>query len=71
MRPLLKKAAIDKPEHKPDAIIADKGYDSKDNCLMIFKDCHAAPIIPLIEKPGMEMPDICNAKGTPTCGCGL
>lgn len=71
MRPLLKKAAIDKPEHKPEAIIADKGYDSKDNCLMIFTDCHAAPIIPLIEKPGMEMPDICNTKGTPTCGCGL
>jgi IS5 family transposase/transposase len=71
MKPLLKKAAIDQPEHKPDAIIADKGYDSKDNCLTIFKDCHAAPIIPMIEKPGMEMPDICNAKGTPTCGCGL
>jgi len=71
MKPLLKKAAIDKPEHKPEAIIADKGYDSKDNCLMIFTDCHAAPIIPLIEKPGMEMPDICNAKGTPTCGCGM
>lgn len=71
MKPLLQKAAIDKPEHKSDAIIADKGYDSKANCLMIFKDCHAAPIIPLIERPGMEMPDICNAKGTPTCGCGL
>jgi IS5 family transposase len=71
MKPLLQKAAIDKPEHKPDAIIADKGYDSKDNCLMIFKDYNAAPIIPLIEKPGMEMPDICNTKGTPTCGCGL
>lgn len=71
MKPLLKKAALDKLERKAEAVIADKGYDSKDNCLAVFKDCHAAPIIPLIEKPGWESPDICNAKGTPTCGCGL
>ena len=38
---------------------------------MVFKECHAAPIIPLVEKPGWESPDICNLKGTPTCGCGL
>jgi transposase len=71
MKPLLKKAGLDKPEHKSEAVIADKGYDSKDNCLAIFNDCHAAPIIPLVERPGWETPDICNAKGTPTCGCGL
>jgi hypothetical protein len=71
MKPLLKKAKVDELEKKPEAIIADKGYDSKDNCLMIFQDCHAAPIIPLVEKPDWESPDICNAKGTPTCGCGL
>ncbi len=71
MKPLLKKAALDKPGREPEAVMADKGYDSKDNCLAIFKDCHAAPIIPLVERPGWETPDICNAKGTPTCGCGL
>jgi IS5 family transposase/transposase len=71
MKPLLKKAELDKPGLYPEAVIADKGYDSKDNCLAIFEDCHAAPIIPLIEKPHWESPDICNAKGTPTCGCGL
>lgn len=71
MKPLLKKAALDKAGRQPQAVIADKGYDSKDNCLAVFKDCHAAPIIPLVEKPGWESPDICNAKGTPTCGCGL
>ncbi len=38
---------------------------------MIVKDYHAAPIIPIIEKSNAQMPDICNAKGTPTCGCGL
>lgn len=71
MKPLLKKAALDKPGHKAEAIIADKGYDSKDNCLAILKEYQAIPIIPLVEKPGWESPDICNAKGTPTCGCGL
>jgi IS5 family transposase len=71
MKPLLKKAGLDKPGHKPEAVIADKGYDSKDNCLAIFKEYHAAPIIPLVERPGWETPDICNAKGTPTCSCGL
>jgi transposase/IS5 family transposase len=71
MKPLLKKAELDKPGYHPEAVIADKGYDSKDNYLAIFKDCHAAPIIPLVQKAGWESPDICNAKGTPTCGCGL
>ena len=71
LKPLLRRAKLDKPGHKPEAVMADKGYDSKANCLAIFKDCHAAPIIPLVERPGFESPDICNAKGTPTCGCGL
>jgi len=71
MKVLLKKAGVDKPEKKPEAVIADKGYDSKENCRTVVQDYHAAPIIPIIEKPGMQMPDICNAKGTPTCCCGL
>jgi IS5 family transposase len=71
MKPLLKRAGLDKPGCRPEAIIADKGYDSKDNCAAIFKDAQAAPIIPLVEKRGWESPDICNAKGTPTCSCGL
>jgi len=71
MEPLLKKAAVNKPERKPDVVIADKGYDSKGNCQLIYHDYHAAPIIPMIERPGWETPDICNAKGTPTCACGL
>ena len=68
---LLEKAVPDKPKHRPKAIIADKGYDSKENYRLIFKDYHAAPIIPIIERPNAQMPDICNAKGTPTCSCGL
>ncbi len=71
MGPLLKKAEVNKPERQPDVVIGDKGYDSKNNCQMIYEEYHAAPIIPLIEKPGWESPDICNFQGTPTCGCGL
>ncbi len=71
MKVLLAKAEVNKPETKPQAVIADKGYDSKENCRLVCEDYHAAPIIPIIEKPGTAMPDICNAKGTPTCCCGL
>ena len=68
---LLKKAKAGEPEARPEAVIGDKGYDSKGNCQLIFKEYGAAPIIPLVERQVIEQPDICNAKGTPTCGCGL
>lgn len=68
---LLEKARADRPEARPEAVIADKGYDSKSNCELIFEEYGAAPIIPLVERLTKEQPDICNAKGTPTCGCGL
>lgn len=71
MEPLLKKAGLDKEDKNPEAIIADKGYDSKANCSTIYEQCHAAPIIPLVMTKGWEPPDICNLKGTPTCYCGL
>lgn len=71
MKPLLMKAGLDKEEKNPGAIIADKGYDSKANYLTIFKECHAAPIIPLVMHKGWESPDICNLQGTPSCYCGL
>ncbi len=71
MEALLKKAGADQPESRPEAIIADKGYDSERNNEFIFVECKAAPIIPIREVKGMQMPDICNAKGTPLCSCGL
>ncbi len=71
MPPLLEKAKLERPGRRPEAVIADKGYDSKSNSDLIYKTYQSAPIIPIIEKPGMQLPDICNAKGTPTCACGL
>ena len=68
---LLSKAGADQAESRPKAVIADKGYDSRDNNKFIFEKCQAAPIIPIRERAGEQLPDICNAKGTPLCSCGL
>ena len=71
METLLKKAGADKADTKPEAVIADKGYDSRDNYQFIFGNCKSSPIIPIRERENEQLPDICNAKGTPTCSCGL
>jgi transposase len=71
METLLKKAKADKEETRPQVVVADKGYDSQDNNKFIYKECQAMPIIPIREWKEVELPDICNAKGTPFCGCGL
>lgn len=71
MKTVLEKAGANRDETKPEAVIADKGYDSQGNNQFIFTECQAAPIIPIREVKGMQMPDICNVKGTPTCCCGL
>ena len=71
MESLLKKAGADREETRPKAVIADKGFDSKSNSQFVFNECHAVPIIPIRERAGEQLPDICNAKGTPLCGCGL
>ncbi len=71
MESLLKKAGAHQDESRPKVVIADKGYDSQGNNKFIFASCRAMPIIPIREVKGMQMPDICNAQGTPLCGCGL
>jgi IS5 family transposase len=68
---LLKKAGAEQAATKPQTVIADKGYDSQSNYEFIFNKCHATPIIPIREREGEQLPDICNAKGTPRCSCGL
>ena len=68
---LLEKAKLKRPDVKADAIIADKGYDSQKNYQLIYEEYSASPIIPIKERAGMQLPDICNARGTPTCSCGL
>jgi IS5 family transposase len=71
MKPLLQKAGADKEKTKAEVVISDKGYDSQENNTFVYKECKASPIIPIRERKGMQLPDICNAKGTPLCSCGL
>jgi IS5 family transposase len=71
MQPLLEKIGANREENRPEAVIADKGYDSRENNTFIFKNCKAAPIIPIREFKDAQIVDICNAKGTPLCSCGL
>jgi len=71
MLPLLQKAEADKEPTRPEAVITDKGYDSQENNTFVYKECKAAPIIPIRERNDAQLPDICNAKGTPLCSCGL
>jgi transposase len=71
MKPLLQKAGLDKKKTNLEAVITDKGYDSQENNTFVYNDCKAAPIIPIRERKDAQLPDICNAKGTPLCSCGL
>ncbi len=68
---LLQKAGADQAETKPEVVIADKGYDSQDNYQFIWGQCKSTPVIPIRERENEQLPDICNAKGTPSCSCGL
>ncbi|MCX6013521.1 MAG: transposase [Chloroflexi bacterium] len=71
MKPLIEKAGLNKKKTNLEVIITDKGYDRQGNNTLVYKDCKAAPIIPIRERKDMQLPDICNAKGTPLCSCGL
>jgi transposase len=71
LKPLIEKAGLNKKQTNLEAIITDKGYDSQENNTLVYKECKAAPIIPIRERKDMQLPDICNAKGTPLCSCGL
>ncbi len=71
VKALMEKAVPDKTAVKPEAVIMDKGYDSQDNYRLVFGEYKAAPIIPIRERKGAQLPDICNARGTPLCSCGL
>ena len=71
MAPLLEKSGAKKAENNTEFVIGDKGYDSKENNRLVFMECGAIPIIPIRERKDAQMADICNAKGTPSCICGL
>jgi transposase/IS5 family transposase len=71
MKPLIEKAGLNTKKTNLEFVITDKGYDSQENNTLVYKDCKAIPIIPIRERKDMQLPDICNAKGTPLCSCGM
>jgi hypothetical protein len=71
LKPLLQKAKVDQEKTRLEVVITDKGYDSQANNTFVYKECKATPIIPIRERKDAQLPDICNAKGTPLCSCGL
>ena len=71
LKPLLQKAKVDQEQTRSEVVITDKGYDSQENNTYVYKDCKATPIIPIREHKDIQLPDICNARGTPLCSCGL
>ena len=54
---LLKKAVGDKEAVKLEAVVGDKGYDSQENCRLVYEQYGAVPIIPIRERTGMQLPD--------------
>jgi IS5 family transposase len=71
LKPLLQKARVDQEQSRSEVVITDKGYDSQENNTYVYQDCKATPIIPIRERKEAQLADICNAKGTPLCSCGL
>jgi transposase len=71
LKPLLQKARVDQEKMRPEMVMADKGYDSQENNAFVYQECKAIPLIPIRERKDAQLPDICNAQGTPLCSCGL
>jgi len=63
------------PEMPADYVIADAGFDSKDNCRFVLSELGALPIIKmrLTQEKEKEFSGAmcrCNELGTPVCSCG-
>lgn len=71
LKTLLEKAKENLPEIEIENVIADAGYDSKDNCQTVFTEYEAIPVIPLNLGNEKSPPGICNSQGTALCRCGL
>lgn len=71
LKTLLEKSKENCPGIKIENVIADAGYDSKDNCKEVLTEYKAIPVIPLNLGNEKEPPGICNSQGTPLCSCGL
>lgn len=71
MLPLLRKARSLLPWFSPEAVIADKGYDSGDNHESIVQEFDASPIIPLSARAGGPPHEITGSSAAPCCPKGF
>ncbi len=71
MLPLLRETKKSLPWFDPDVVLADKGYDSGDNCYGIVKEFDASPVIPLSPKTKEPPPEITGSPAAPYCPAGL
>ena len=69
--PLLRETKKRLPWFDPDVVLADKGYDSGDNCYNIVKEFDASPVIPLSPKTKDPAPEITGSPAAPYCPAGL
>lgn len=71
MLPLLRQAGNLLPWFNPEAVIADKGYDSGDNYEGIAKEFDASPIIPLSARSSGPAHEITGSSAAPCCSKGF
>jgi IS5 family transposase len=71
MLPLLRETKKRLPWFDPDVVLADKGYDSGDNCYGIVKEFDASPVIPLSPKTKEPPPEITGSPAAPYCPARL
>ncbi|MFC2011026.1 transposase [Chloroflexota bacterium] len=69
--PLLKETKERLPWFAPNVVLADKGYDSGDNCYGIVKEFDASPVIPLSPKTKELPPEITGSPAAPYCPASL
>jgi len=69
--PLLRETKKRLPWFAPDVVLADKGYDSSDNCYGIVKEFDASPVIPLSPKTKEPLPEITGSPAAPYCPARL
>lgn len=69
--PLLRVTKKRLPWFNPDVVLADKGYDSGDNCYGIVKEFDASPVIPLSPKTREQPPEITGSPAAPYCPARL
>lgn len=69
--PLLRETKKRLPWFAPDVVLADKGYDSGDNCYGIVKEFDASPVIPLSPKTKEQPPEITGSPAAPYCPARL